>query len=226
MLAQGHETKERAPIFLQFLDAVWQMMRQCPDQFEFQPTLLVFLADAMYCSGLWGTFLADSVKERFEKQLPSQTRSVWSTILAHATMFARPVNGVTTPVAKPVSRAPSAETAAPVSGSDDTHNATVASSVVPAAETSAADQSSIPLDSLHSHTPSSAVTADMPVPVESKDTGISAADSSAVAPTLRTMVKVHVDHLRLWCDWFQRWNDDRYLLAQWRLQAWLEYARP
>ena len=55
--------QERSPIFLQWLDMVHQVRRQYPDAFEFNDRLLVFLADHAY-SGLFGTFLGDSERER------------------------------------------------------------------------------------------------------------------------------------------------------------------
>lgn len=48
---------------LQWLDVVHQIQKQYVDQFEFNESLLIFVADALY-SCLYGTFLGNSEKER------------------------------------------------------------------------------------------------------------------------------------------------------------------
>ncbi|XP_049847931.1 myotubularin-related protein 2-like [Schistocerca gregaria] len=60
------QTDESSPVFIQWLDAVYQCMRQCPESFEFTPEFLVWLLDAAQ-SGRYGTFLFDSEKQREEK---------------------------------------------------------------------------------------------------------------------------------------------------------------
>lgn len=44
--------QEESPIFLQWLDCVWQLWRQCPIAFEFNEVMLLHLADQVY-SGRW-----------------------------------------------------------------------------------------------------------------------------------------------------------------------------
>uniref|UniRef100_A0A8R1I2E3 phosphatidylinositol-3,5-bisphosphate 3-phosphatase n=1 Tax=Caenorhabditis japonica TaxID=281687 RepID=A0A8R1I2E3_CAEJA len=56
---------ERCPIFLQFLEAVRHLQREQPTSFEFSHTYLIKLAKHAY-SGLFGTFLFNSHKERNE----------------------------------------------------------------------------------------------------------------------------------------------------------------
>lgn len=51
--------REHSPIFLQFLDAVWQVLRQYPTRFEYTGHFLVTLAQAAY-SGYFTTFRGDS----------------------------------------------------------------------------------------------------------------------------------------------------------------------
>jgi hypothetical protein len=46
---------EESPIFLQWLDCVWQVWRQCPVAFEFNEVMLLHLADQSY-SGRWSHF--------------------------------------------------------------------------------------------------------------------------------------------------------------------------
>lgn len=58
----GH--KESSPVFLQFLDCVFQVTQQHPSSCEFSPALLLLLAQAS-ASGAFSTFRADSERERF-----------------------------------------------------------------------------------------------------------------------------------------------------------------
>ena len=83
----GHGTAahadQRAPIFLQWLDVVWQLSQQFPTAFEFTTSLLLFLADALH-SCCFGTFLGDSERERrLELEAPAACKSVWTYVLAH-----------------------------------------------------------------------------------------------------------------------------------------------
>lgn len=51
---------ERSPIFIQFLDAVFQMIKQFPAAFEFSEELLIAMSEALF-SGRFGNFLYNSV---------------------------------------------------------------------------------------------------------------------------------------------------------------------
>ncbi len=44
--------QEESPVFLQWLDCVWQLWRQCPIAFEFNEVMLLHFADQVY-SGRW-----------------------------------------------------------------------------------------------------------------------------------------------------------------------------
>jgi len=66
-----------APVFLLFLDCVYQIHTQFPCSFEFSPGLLVVLADHS-CSSNFGTFLWDCEKERRDGRVREQTVSLWS----------------------------------------------------------------------------------------------------------------------------------------------------
>ncbi|XP_064382169.1 myotubularin-related protein 9-like [Halichondria panicea] len=68
--------KEKAPIFLQFLDSVWQVMQQFPLSFEFNEGLLHNLFVHSY-SSVYGTFLYDSPMERRKNKLDDKTQSLW-----------------------------------------------------------------------------------------------------------------------------------------------------
>lgn len=70
-------SKEESPVFILFLDCVWQILRQYPYAFEFTCELLCLLAKHAYFSE-FGTFLGNSMKERDELNLLEQTTSLWS----------------------------------------------------------------------------------------------------------------------------------------------------
>ncbi len=69
---------ETSPVFLQWLDCVWQLLRQKPHEFQFNETLLFDLAATLQAT-LFGTFLADTAKERAERWQMC-TQSFWSHI--------------------------------------------------------------------------------------------------------------------------------------------------
>jgi hypothetical protein len=80
-LSFGHKFKDRSsntsdgsPIFLQFLDAVHQILIQNTKEFQFSNKYLLFLAAAVY-SGKYGTFMTDCEKDL--RQFCSNTVSVW-----------------------------------------------------------------------------------------------------------------------------------------------------
>lgn len=80
----GHgkdDLNERSPVFLQWLDAVHQCMKQFPDAFEFNEFFLVKLAQHVY-SCLFGTFLCNTVCERRQLKLKRRTFSVWDLLLS------------------------------------------------------------------------------------------------------------------------------------------------
>lgn len=104
-LAMGHRFTRRnnhtiddqtgfAPIFLQFLDCVYQCMQQHPAAFEFSPFLLEFLAYHSV-SNRFRTFLLDSELERVQfgverssfpapTSLPSSSRRLFQTNVTHS----------------------------------------------------------------------------------------------------------------------------------------------
>lgn len=55
--------KEESPLFMLFLDCVWQMMNQYPAAFEFTEAYLTVLSDSMWIP-LFSTFLFNSPKQR------------------------------------------------------------------------------------------------------------------------------------------------------------------
>lgn len=56
--------KQEAPLFLLFLDCVWQLSRQFPFSLEFGEELLLALFDNAYASS-YGTFLCNNERERW-----------------------------------------------------------------------------------------------------------------------------------------------------------------
>ena len=73
------ESKERSPIFIQFLHAVYQMIIQYPTAFEFNSYFLLFLSEQIY-SNKYGTFLFNSEKEKFNNNAETCMVSIWSDI--------------------------------------------------------------------------------------------------------------------------------------------------
>ena len=70
---------QRSPIFLQFLDAVHQLLEQYPNAFEFNEEFLLFLAKN-YSINLYGTFMYNNEKERDDRNAKNLTVSVWTEI--------------------------------------------------------------------------------------------------------------------------------------------------
>ncbi|XP_054658084.1 myotubularin-related protein 9-like isoform X1 [Grus americana] len=69
--------KQEAPLFLLFLDCVWQLSRQFPFSLEFSERLLLTLFDNAYASA-YGTFLCNNEKERCLCKVKEKTHSLWA----------------------------------------------------------------------------------------------------------------------------------------------------
>eukprot|EP00697_Spironema_sp_BW2_P017225 gnl/Spiro4/8833_TR4650_c0_g1_i1.p1 gnl/Spiro4/8833_TR4650_c0_g1~~gnl/Spiro4/8833_TR4650_c0_g1_i1.p1 ORF type:complete len:716 (-),score=188.48 gnl/Spiro4/8833_TR4650_c0_g1_i1:55-2202(-) len=82
---------QTSPIFLQWLDCVWQIMRQFPCAFEFNETFLLTILESVY-SGQYGTFLWNSDRERRVSKVRDNTVSVWTYVAApnEAQRFSNP----------------------------------------------------------------------------------------------------------------------------------------
>ncbi|KAJ3582661.1 hypothetical protein NHX12_000374, partial [Muraenolepis orangiensis] len=85
----NHASSERSPLFVQFIDCVWQMTRQFPSAFEFTELFLLTLLDHLY-SCLFGTFLCNSQREKGAEELQSKTKSLWSYINSQPEEFTNP----------------------------------------------------------------------------------------------------------------------------------------
>jgi len=75
-------TSEASPVFVQWLEAVYQVVMQSPDSFEFTPSVLLTLASEV-SSNRYGTFLTDCERERLQT-VRDHTLSLWSVLLSSA----------------------------------------------------------------------------------------------------------------------------------------------
>jgi hypothetical protein len=81
---------QQSPIFVQFLDCVYQLQLQFPFLFEFNSDFLIFIVDELY-SCKFGTFLYNCERERVEYGLHEKCVSLWSEILTKKQMFINPL---------------------------------------------------------------------------------------------------------------------------------------
>ncbi|KAJ6247264.1 myotubularin-related [Anaeramoeba flamelloides] len=87
----GHLNKnardtQRSPVFLQFIDCVYQILRQFPTAFEFNEDFLIFILKHLF-SLQFGTFLYNSNRERLENQINIKTFSLWTYINENKKIF-------------------------------------------------------------------------------------------------------------------------------------------
>lgn len=83
----GWKDQERSPIFIQFLDCVYQCIRQHPLNYEFSEALLVFLADHVG-SGWFGNFFGNCECDR--KHLKESSVSIWVYVLNNRDLYINP----------------------------------------------------------------------------------------------------------------------------------------
>jgi len=89
---QGDETMredERCPVFHQFVDCLWQIIRQYPTHFQYNEAFLIALSNNVY-SCQFGTFFCNNDKEREEKGVKRGTISLWSYLNSNAVEFLNP----------------------------------------------------------------------------------------------------------------------------------------
>ncbi|XP_042335722.1 myotubularin-related protein 1 isoform X3 [Sceloporus undulatus] len=84
-----HADADRSPIFLQFIDCVWQMTKQFPAAFEFNELFLITILDHLY-SCLFGTFLYNSEHQRVKEEISTRTISLWSYVNSQLDEFSNP----------------------------------------------------------------------------------------------------------------------------------------
>ncbi|KAK6601793.1 protein phosphatase [Botrytis cinerea] len=87
-LPQSDVTKpnETSPVFHQFLDATYQLLRQHPTRFEFNERFLRRLLYHLY-SCQYGTFLYNNEKSRVDARVKERTKSVWAYFLSKKPEF-------------------------------------------------------------------------------------------------------------------------------------------
>uniref|UniRef100_A0A7S3ZFE5 Myotubularin phosphatase domain-containing protein n=1 Tax=Lotharella globosa TaxID=91324 RepID=A0A7S3ZFE5_9EUKA len=82
-IGHGHREihDQRSPIFVQWMDCVWQIYRQQPLAFEFTEEFLIAILDHLYdCR--FGTFLFNFESQRVRADLKNKTISLWSYLLS------------------------------------------------------------------------------------------------------------------------------------------------
>ncbi|KAI0127915.1 protein-tyrosine phosphatase-like protein [Xylariales sp. AK1849] len=77
---------EISPVFHQFLDATYQLLRQHPTRFEYSDRFLRRLLYHLYAAQ-YGTFLWNSEKARKDARARERTRSVWDYFLSRKAEF-------------------------------------------------------------------------------------------------------------------------------------------
>ncbi|CAH1776561.1 unnamed protein product [Owenia fusiformis] len=85
-----HSDADRSPVFLQFIDCVWQMTKQFPTAFEFNEQLLITILDHLY-SCLFGTFLCNTEQQRVKEDIKHKTVSLWSYVNNQLDEFKNPL---------------------------------------------------------------------------------------------------------------------------------------
>ncbi|KAI0480538.1 phosphatases II [Xylariaceae sp. FL0804] len=87
--SEATRPNEVSPVFHQFLDATWQLLRQHPDRFEYNERFLRRLLYHLY-AGQYGSFLWNSEKQRKDAHARDRTRSVWDYFLSRKPEFTNP----------------------------------------------------------------------------------------------------------------------------------------
>lgn len=83
----GFHQRETSPVFHQFLDCVFQLIKQYPARFEFNEKMLSELHYHVY-SCQFGTFLFNNEYERTQNQPQSKTCSIWDHFNSNRDKFA------------------------------------------------------------------------------------------------------------------------------------------
>lgn len=88
---EGHEADERSPVFIQFLDWVYQLVEQFPTVFQYNSNLLQFLAVNIY-SCKFGSFIMDNqwLRDKFQDKLSENSTSIWTYVNDHCAEFLNP----------------------------------------------------------------------------------------------------------------------------------------
>ncbi len=81
---------QKSPVFIQWLDAVYQIMQQNITKFEYNTDLLYFLASEMF-TGKYGTFLFNNELEREKFKAREKTVSIWTYVKENEFRFINPI---------------------------------------------------------------------------------------------------------------------------------------
>lgn len=84
------DPKEVSPVFTQFIDSTWQVLRQFPQAFQFNSKYLLVIHDHVY-SCQFGTFIGNCEKEREGFRLAERTYSLWGHLTNTADEFVNPL---------------------------------------------------------------------------------------------------------------------------------------
>ncbi|OXA60801.1 Myotubularin-related protein 2 [Folsomia candida] len=84
-----HSDADRSPVFLQWVDSVYQITLQFPYAFEFNEYFLITILDHLY-SCRFGTFLYNTERERWTNDLKKKTVSLWSSINSRKELYLNP----------------------------------------------------------------------------------------------------------------------------------------
>ena len=98
----GWTSEERSPVFQQFIECVYNCLKQMPSAFEFNEEFLIFVLRGLQ-SGLFGNVYANCEKSRLE--LRHSTLSLWSAVAANRDAFLNPTYQMTTKLCVPVASA-------------------------------------------------------------------------------------------------------------------------
>ncbi|XP_068628690.1 myotubularin-related protein 2 [Battus philenor] len=87
---ERHSDADRSPVFVQWVDCVWQLQQQFPTAFEFTERLLITIVDHLY-SCRFGTFLFNTERERVKEEVKAKTVSLWSYINSRQDLYLNPL---------------------------------------------------------------------------------------------------------------------------------------
>ncbi|XP_033227691.1 myotubularin-related protein 2 isoform X2 [Belonocnema kinseyi] len=87
---EHHSDADRSPVFLQFIDCVWQISQEFPNAFQFNEHFLITILDHLY-SCRFGTFLFNSERERVQEKVKEKAVSLWSYINSQSSLYQNPL---------------------------------------------------------------------------------------------------------------------------------------
>jgi len=99
---RADDDKEVSPVFVQWLDCLWQLLVAFPWAFEYTPRLLRALGHHL-TSCRFGTFLLDCESERRGARLPQRTQSLWGWVMSQVDKERALVAAPVTPLSPPLS---------------------------------------------------------------------------------------------------------------------------